>query len=226
MPLDEMESFALGIKAGYYGHGGTFTDLTITEAAFGTLITNYTTTRAAYVNGGEAQKGDFLLAKTALMDALDSLAKATDKVAKGNAEIIILAGFTPTKVKGEGEKPGQCVVTVKRGMAGELIATCQPIVGAKHYGCIVTEGGLLPEWFTITADGKIIIDDSKFKPNPNLNANSDPEPRITAIYFDLTSQREKHFTGLKHDATYYFYYYAVNASGVGPVSVPVSMVAW
>lgn len=34
------------VKAGYYGHNPPFTDLTITEAAFLLLITNYVTALA------------------------------------------------------------------------------------------------------------------------------------------------------------------------------------
>ena len=220
MELDKVESFCLGVKAGYFGHNPPFTVLPLTELAYEDLIKDYVFTRAAYVNGGELQKGPFLLAKAALMEATDSLASATDKVAKGDAAIITLAGFEPTKTgNSEGVKPGQCVVTVKRGIAGELISNCALVTGAKHYGCIMVEGGALPDWVTISADGKIVIDASEFTPGP------DPS-KITGAQFDLTDQREKHFTGLKHDATYYFYYYAVNATGVGPLSEVVSMVCW
>ena len=224
MELDKVDSFCLGVKAGYFGHNPPFTVLPLTELAYEDLIKDYVSTRAAYVNGGELQKGPFLLAKAALMEATDSLASATDKVAKGDPDIITLAAFVPTKAgSSEGVKPGQCVVTVKRGMAGELISNCALLPGAKHYGCIVAEGAPLPDWFVINADGKIIVDASKFNPDPNPN----PEPsKITGIQFDLTDQREKHFTGLKHDATYYFYYYAVNATGVGPLSEVVSIVCW
>ncbi len=225
LPIDDVEPFAAGVKTGYYTHNPPFTVLTLTEAAFETLITNFDTTRNAYENGGSAQKGDFLLAKTALMDGLDTLAKQVDAVAKGNAEIIVLAGFEPTKEKGETAKPGQCVVSVKKGIAGELVATCAPVAGATHYGCIMVEGGALPTWFTINGDGRIIVDQSNWQPNPPPAMAEEPG-KIKSLQFDLTNQREKHFMGLTHDAVYYFYYYAVNAKGVGPISEVVSMVCW
>lgn len=223
MPLDSVESFALGVKAGYFGNNPPFNVLPFTDIAYQGRIDAYIDTRAAYVNGGLGQKGAFMLAKKALMDDTDELAAQVDIKADGNADIIVLAGFVPTKTPGEGQKPGQCIVTVKRGIAGELIATCALVDGAKHYGCIMVEGGELPEWFVISADGKIIVDKSKFNPDPNGMAEPN---KMTGIQFDLTDQREKHFTGLTHGAVYYFYYYAVNTKGVGPLSIVVSMVAW
>lgn len=223
MPLDGVESFALGIEAGYFGNNPPFTVLPFTQIVYHDKIDAYVAKRAEYVNGGLSQKGPFLLAKKALMDATDSLAVETDKVANGDADTIILAGFTPTKNTGEGAKPGQCSVTAKRGIAGELIANCEIVEGAKHYGCIMVEGGELPPWFTINAEGRIIVDQSHWAPPTTLAAEPD---KIISIQFDLTDQREKRFTGLTHDAVYYFYYYAVNAKGVGPVSEVVSIVCW
>lgn len=217
MPLDQVENFALGVKAGYFGNNPPFTLLPFTESDYNDRISKYVETRADYVNGGLTQKGPFLLAKTNLMDATDKLAFEVDKVANGDADIITLAGFVPTKSGSSGgDKPTQPVVTVKRGISGELIATCAQVPGAKHYGCIVTEGAPLPPFINITADGKIVI----------KGTDVAPVPEVTGLMVDLTDQREKHFTGLKHDATYYFYYYAVNASGVSPLSEVVSMVAW
>ena len=223
MPLDEIENFALGVKTGYFGNNPPFVVLPFTESAYNDLILKYVEKRSEYVNGGLAQKGPFLLAKTDLMEATDKVAAEVDKVADGNEEIIILAGFVPTKSGSSGgDKPGQPVVTVKRGISGELIATCAQVAGAKHYGCIVTEGAPLPSFVSITADGKIVIKGTDVAPVPGAA----PEPEVTALMVDLTDQREKHFTGLKHDAIYYFYYYAVNTSGVSALSEVVSMVAW
>ena len=146
MHLDEVESFALGVEAGYFGNNPPFTVLPFTQVAYHGKIDNYVSTRAAYVNGGLAQKGPFMLAKKSLMDDTDALADEVDKVADGNPDIIVLGGFVPTKTPGEGQKPGQCIVTVKKGITGELISNCALVDGAKHYGCIMTEGGPLPEW--------------------------------------------------------------------------------
>ena len=222
MALDQVESFALGVKAGYYGHNPPFTVLPIIEAALQILIANYTNKRADYINGGAAQKGPFLIAKADLMSALDSLANQTDIVADGDEPTIILAGFVPTKGgHSPATKPVQCVVTVKKGITGELISTCAPVPSAKHYGCIMLEGGQLPDGVVINADGRVVWQSKD--PQPNMNQQ---DTKITGVWVDLTDQREKHFTGLKHDAVYYFYYYAVNAAGVSQLSEVVSMVCW
>jgi hypothetical protein len=223
LPFDKVEPFAEGVKTGFYTHNPPFTVLPLTESAYEALITEYSNKRNDYVNGGAAQKGPFLIAKTALMDGTDLLAEEVDKKANGDAEIIILAGFEPTKAPGETTKPGQCVVTIKRGIAGELIATCEPIAGVTNYGCIMVEGGALPAWFTINSDGRIIVDQSSWEPPTSV---AEEPGKVKSIQFDLTNQREKHFAGLTHDAVYYFYYYAVNAKGVGPISEVVSMVCW
>ncbi|MGE0637303.1 MAG: hypothetical protein AB7G44_16200 [Bacteroidia bacterium] len=220
LPATELKTFADGVATGYYGNNPPFTIQPVTLAVFQALISDYEEKRSDYENGGEDQKGPFLLAKAALINALDQLAAETDKVAINNKDTIILAGFTPTKTPGETVKPGQGTVTVKRGIAGELISTCSIVEGAKHYGCIMTEGAPLPNWVTISADGRIVLETN--------NPMPDPMPGLTpvSVQLDFTDQREKHFLGLKHDVTYYFYFYAVNAKGVGPLSEAVSMVCW
>src|SRR5688572_17821351 len=90
LPPDEVDDFALGVKDGYYGNNPPFTVLPITAAAFQALIDDYIIKRAAFVNGGESQKGAYLLALAALMSALDSLADETDEVADGDVPTIEL----------------------------------------------------------------------------------------------------------------------------------------
>jgi hypothetical protein len=213
LQLDLIENFCLGVKNGYFGNNPPFTVLPFTELVYQGKIDDYVNTRAAYVNGGESQKGAFILAKAALMTDTDSLAKETDIVADGDVGIIELAGFDATKTgSSEPSIPGQCVVTVKRGIAGQLISTCAKVDGAKHYGCIVVEGALLPNTVELTETGKLLI-----------GSGGGPLPTMA---IDLTDQREKQFSGLIHDVTYYFYYFAVNSKGVGPLSEPVSIVCW
>jgi len=210
-PNDQLKTFAEGVGTGYIGNPTTFPVQPYPAATWAGLINTYDTTYTAYENGGESQKGAFLLARTALMDALDELADETDEVADGDKDKIILAGFTPTKAPGETVKPEQCVVEVKRGIAGELITTCEKIDNARHYGCIMVAGAVLPAGVVIDGNGRVVLPAGTL---PNT------------LVFDLTDQRKKNFTDLVHDTTYYFYYYAVNAKGVGPLSEAVSMVCW
>ena len=116
-------------------------------------------------------------------------------------------------------KPDQAVVKVKRGAPLELIASCDSVPGAKYYGCLVTEGAPKPDWLTISPDGKAIV--SFDHPAPPV-----PGPEMTGFIVDLNMQRIKSFTNLKHDVTYYFYYYVVNSAGVSILSEVVSIVCW
>lgn len=225
LPNDELKTFADGIVTGFYGNNPPFTIQPLTQVAFQTLIDDYEDKLSDYENGGDDQKGPFLLAKAALIDALDLIAAETDKVADANAATIILAGFEPTKERGETVKPGQGTVTVKRGIAGELIATCAQVDGAKHYGCIMAEGAPLPEWLIIDGNGRIVVDMNEPSPSPMPGPTPGPGSPVS-VQLDFTDQRVKHFLNLKHDVTYYFYFYAVNAKGVGPLSEVVSMVCW
>lgn len=223
--LSPLKTFADGVVTGYFGNNPPFTVLPLTLIAFQALIDDYETKRSAYESGGEDQKGPYLIAKDALIDALDLLSPETDKVADGDAAVIILAGFVPTKERGETNKPGQGIVTVKRGIAGELIATCAIIDEAKHYLCIMTEGAPLPEEIVINGNGRIVV--AMNEPGPSPGPGPTPPPlSVASFQMDFTGQRTKHFQNLTHDVTYYFYFFAVNAKGVGPLSEVVSMVCW
>ncbi len=116
-------------------------------------------------------------------------------------------------------KPEAATVKVVRGVTGELVTSCPGVEGARYYGCMMLEGGPLPEGIGISPDGKLIAEWNK----PDTPA---AEPSVTSFQIDLTPQREKHFTGLTPGNTYYFYYYVVNTAGVSPLSAVVSMVAW
>ncbi len=222
----ELKTFADGVVTGYYGNNPPFTVLPLTVAVFQALIDDYEDKRSDYENGGEDQKGPYLIAKDALIDALDLLSPETDKVAEGDAAVIILAGFEPTKERGETNIPGQGVVTVKRGIAGELIASSSIVEGAKHYGCIMVEGAPLPDWVVINGNGRIVWV-SGAQPTPGPPAGPTPAPGSPSSFqLDFTVKRVKHFQNLTHDVTYYFYFYAVNSKGVGPLSEAVSMVCW
>jgi len=216
LPNDDLKTFGDGVDTGFYGNNPPFILQPMPQPAFQALIIDFDNKLSDYQKGGDEQKGPFLVAKEALMDALDDIATEVDKVADGDANIIILAGFVPTKERGETSKPGQGTVTVKRGIAGELISTCELVNEARHYGCIMTEGAPLPEWVVIDGNGRIVWENT---PDPGPDAP-------VSIQLDFTDQRTKHFLNLKHDVTYYFYYYAVNAKGVGPLSEAVSMVCW
>jgi len=123
---------------------------------------------------------------------------------------------TPTPVN----KPETPMATIKRGVPGELIATCAIVPKAKYYGCLMLEGGPLPNWLHINSEGKIVVTNmEKFATDEKLG-------KVTGFQLDLTEKRTKRFAGLKPGATYYFYCYAVNSAGVSPLSEVISMMCW
>jgi hypothetical protein len=210
---DVIDVFAIGVKTGVYTHNPPFVAPPMTEPQFDAFIQTYMTKRSDYVQGGLAQKGAFQAAKAALLDALDQFAEYVDEIADGDANVITDAGFVPTDVtKTPAVKPGQSVVSVKRGIGGELFASCAKVTGVTYYGCIMVAGQPLPEGAYLTPEGKLIFE-----------AIAGPMP---GLVFDLTRQREKQFSGLTHDVTYYFYFYLVNTAGVGPLSEVVSIICW
>lgn len=222
---DKVKTFADGVGTGFFGNITTFPIQPVTQLVYDAQITTYETTRSDYENGGETQRGPFLVARTALMDTLDLIVIEVDKAADGNADTIILAGFEPTKAKGITVKPEQVIASVKRGIGGELIATCIPLDNANHYGCIMTEAAPLPDFIIIDGNGRIIILTDNDDPTPMPGPIPTPAKPVS-VQLDLTDQRIKKFQNLKHDVTYYFYFYAVNAKGVGPMSEVVSLVCW
>jgi hypothetical protein len=215
MKFDDLDDFALTVKAGFFGNIATFPVQPVTETVFGASVSNYTAKYAAYKSGGLLQKGPFLIAKSELMGYMDDICVEVDKVALGNPDIITLSGNVPTDgSKSHAVKPGQAVVTIERGMPLEIITKCALVHGAKHYGCILVQGGTLPDNVELTDSGKLVV-----------ALNGGPIP-ANVIVVDLNDQREKHFPNLVHDAIYYAYYFCVNSAGVGPLSDPVSIVCW
>lgn len=118
-------------------------------------------------------------------------------------------------------KPATPVVKVKRAETTELVSSCAGVQGAKGYNCIVTENAPLPDAIQINEQGRII-----FPTRQDAEKSMEPGAELGLVILDLTTQRVKKFSGLKPGTTYYFYYYAINASGVSMLSAPVSIVCW
>lgn len=222
--LDELDVFAVGVRDGIYNNATTFTSPPLTQTAFQALIDNYINTRALYVQGGLAQKGPFRAAKTALINGLDTTADYVDGIANGDANIITLADFVPTKAgDSEGHVPAQTAAPkLERGAAGELLAEVPAVTGAEYYGCILIAGQQLPPFITLNALGQLIaVAENDNNPNPTPDPEPRPLPGSVIVAIDFTKSRKKKFTGLQYHMVYYAYYFAGNATGVSPLS-PVS----
>ena len=215
---DNMEVFAIGIRDGVYDNVAVFMTPPLSVAQLQALIDAFLNTYSAYKNGGIAQKGPFNIAKEALMGAFDTLAAYVDGVALGDANIILLAGFVPTKGNiSQSNPPGQPqLVTITREVPGTFVTECAVVEGADGYGGLLT-AELLPAGTGINANGQIVDTD---------NGVAGPAAPATAgavrFIADFNKGRKKTFSGLQIGATYYMYYWAVNAAGVSILSEPVS----
>lgn len=235
LKIDEKDTFAVGVRDGIFNNPTIFNSPPLTLPLFDGLITMFINKRGAYKAGGNLQRGDYEMANMALIDGLVSMARYVDTVAMGNAAIIWTSGFRPSKGSSSQQPaPGQMIgVTVKRGSTGVLMGECANDSVVDFYGCIITEGAPLPEGFKIDAAGQIWL-----RPNDSAGINPETGEAITVrglfasqaqvkgAAFSLTKGRKKKFIGLTAGMTYYFYFYGVNAQGVGALSEPKSIICW
>jgi hypothetical protein len=217
--------FAQGVKDGVYGNTTVFPAPPIVEGDFQGAIDNFIEKRALYVNGGSAQKPGYEAANTALMDALNQTADYVDTLVNGDPNMVILAGYKPTKsTKSDVAKPLKIegVTVVRTNVSGMLVADCKPQDGVNTYVCILTQGMPLPETVTVSKTGQIIINDID-APTGNTGGSAQ-STSITGVYADLNQYRKKEFLGLTPLQTYYCVFFGINAGGVGAMSDPVSII--
>jgi hypothetical protein len=222
--LDEVPVFATGVRDGVYGNPANFNTPPLMQTEFQALIDAYNNTRAAYKQGGLAQKGPFLNAKSALMGGLDDTSTYVDTVANGDANLITLAGYVPTKGSAS-EVPAPVQVTglkAWRGSSGQLYVECDKQQVAVSYGCIMSVGGQLPPDVIMNASGQLNFP-SNTPPTPPPPINPMVTDGPTGGSIDFNTSRRKLFINLTPGVTYYFVMFAINAAGVGPISEPESI---
>lgn len=229
--VGKLDTFAAGVKDGIYGNPTTFVTPIITEVDFDAAIRDYVFTYAAYVQGGNAQKGPYYASEETLMGMLDDQAVYVDSVAQGNVNLIWISGFKPTKgTVSKKPAPAQCVgVEVKRGSTGVLLAECENQDVVDTYICIVTAGAPIPNNVNINDGGQLAVGENA----PAIPLNS-ANPAATALpliqsnggIFDFNKTRKKKFLGLTPGVTYYITFFGINAAGVGQFSDPVGIVCW
>jgi hypothetical protein len=215
---DTFDTFAVGVRDGIFGNPTQFATPPVTSTAFQALIDDYINKRAAYKQGGLAQKGPYQAARTALMAAVDTLSEYVDDLADGNENIILLSGFVPTKATDtEPAVPAAPhVVTLTRGPSRELMAECNKVPGADFYGCILIQGIPMPPFITMNGMGQITaVAIQEDNPNPD---EYKPINGSIVVAIDLNKNRQKHFVGLVKGVDYYVYFYAGNATGISAFS--------
>jgi hypothetical protein len=202
------------VKNCLYQHGDIFTAPPVDADELEALSTDYDDTYVRYKRGGSNAKGSFLKANDALFSAIDQLANYVNAVANGKLHIILLSGFVPTDTTSTRLKRPKTPenIKLKRLSSGQIQAICDHQDIAESYGCIITAGAPLPPTVHITMGNKLSL------PLADLAALN-----IVHIEFDLGRGRKKLFSGLTPAVTYYFTFYAVNASGASSLSTVVSI---
>lgn len=209
MSLDELDVFAEGTRQGLFNNATIFTTPPTTPTMLAPIIEAYVEKRAAYKNGGDAQKPAFNTAKTNLLNALDGNAAYVDTIADGNPDIITLSGYKPTKVtETAGTTPVQPVVTLSRlEGVGNIQVDAENIGNAVYYGLLLYNGtpSTPPQ---VTGTGQLLLGDvSKLQS------------------MDVTKGRRKKLMGLTAGVTYTIYIYAGNPTGVSQLSEARSIMA-
>ena len=205
----KLPAFALKTKQGMKNNPTKFipANIPVGDAALAILIKNDEEAYANWRAGGQPELLLFVAARELLLAALDENADYVDLIADGDADIIKLSGYSPSSITDfKSIVPVQIkTITISTGgtlLTGRMNVECEKINGATAYGCIVCEGGPLPEGYVLNLQGQLIA----------------PIGSTLRVFNDVTLQRKKYFWNLTKGTDYYFYYYAINAMGVGSLS--------
>ncbi len=207
--LVKLPAFAIKTKQGMKNNPLKFipASIPVGYVALGLLITNDQETYANWKAGGAPEELLFNTARELLLTALDDNADYVDLKADGDAAIIKLSGYSASSVTdSKALLPAQPqTITINTGgtmLSGRMDAECERIDGAIAYGCIVSVGGPLPADFALNLQGQL----------------NEPIGSLHQIIHDVTLQRKKSFWNFIKGTDYYFYFYVINATGVGSLS--------
>ena len=222
--LDTIPTVSGGVRDGIFNNPLVFVAPPFNQPDFQAIISDYQLKRDAYKQGGLAQKGPFLASKDALMKGMDTMADYVSKLAAGDANIITLSGFVPTKgTASEAPAPVKPTgVTVKHGSSGRLLVECDKQDQAIGYGCIMTVGAPLSASVVVNEAGQLLISE-KGEPKAADNTPISTSDGMVKGTFDLNPSRKKEFINLMPGTVYYFVFYAYNAKGVSSLSDPVNI---
>lgn len=212
--VERLDIFAVGVLDNIYKHSAVFPSPPITQVELQTNINNLINKRAAYKQGGMAQKGPYMSARKTLLNNLSALASYTNSVAQGNVNKILMSGFEPTKVvRTASNVPATPIgIKVENGVRGEIIVECKTIANATNYGCIMVHGQPLPDNIKMNEVGQLVMAQ---RIQQDEQAAQSQKPNMV---FDLTKSKKKRFVNLQAGVMYYFYFFAVNAAGTSRLS--------
>jgi hypothetical protein len=198
------------VSSGCYTNTSVFHDPPIPDEDFNIELSKFTDAVAKYDNAPKIEKTNMLNARKSMITTVDKLREYVDAVANGDASIIILSGFTPSKGSSEKSKPVEVTnnFTLKRtDLSGQAEVT------------INYTGTGTPQWYFVVCSTEATLP-STLVENGVLNFGALPE----GVRVDISKARKKLFTNLDSGVTYYFYVLVANNINVSPLSDPRSLV--
>ncbi len=202
-----LPKFITLIEGGLYANPQIFVTPPVPLDEFKVVELNYINAVSKYDVAPKIEKTNMLIAKEKMIGVLDNLRVYVNGVANGNADIITLSGFTPSKAAAQKSKPLDRYgdFDLKLGdNSGELKAkiTAYPLDKNVKYMMLCTKQDQLPENFIVNGVFDFsVVPDAKFA---------------------LNNGRIKLFTNLEAGTVYYFYLFISNTVSISPPSLPKS----
>ena len=205
-------TFCKLVSNGIYNNPLVFLSPTVHADDFNSTLTKFSDAYGKYKNAPKIEKTNLTNAHNDMLAIVDKIKDYVDIVADGDASIIILAAFTPTKSTTKKSKPvevtndfdvtrtnilGQAEVTINYAGKGEPM----------WYFAICSTDATFPS--TLVKDGV-------------LTFNALPD----AVSIDISKAKKKLFTNLISGTTYYFYALVGNTKNVSLVSNPKSLTVY
>ena len=198
----------LAVAKGILGNILTFVDAPFTQVEADAIYKAFVQTHSDYKTG-LTTKANWLLQLKNAIAFLDKIALYVEGIAKGDSIIITLSGFTPTHLADDaGQVPGQAksVIQDKNTISGQIKVSCETFGNKVTYGCLLSEDLAMPSDFYIRDDGQFAI-----------------LATYPTVHFNLSRGRIKIFNNLTVNKKYFVYFFVINATGVGPLSEPITI---
>ena len=199
-----LDTFSQLVLAGIYENTTPFATPPIDEANYKAKQQDFLAAYVEYDKYGPVKKTNYLNAKKAMVNILNTLAVYVDSVAFGDASIIILSGFEPSREQPQPSQPVPQInnFSVKRSDSiGEIVINIASLTnyGMVNYGCVCVEGQPLAEISIV--NGQLVFPQGG-----------------PVVRYDLNKTRRKVFSNLTVGKIYYFYVFGINSVSVSPIS--------
>ena len=204
MDKPSFSKFLTSVSNGVFVYVLVFLLPPVTSENFLIAVKNYNTANDNYEMGGKGYKGPYITTRNIILGMLDLLHDYINKLPNLTSEIALLSGFNENNVITGGISTLDVAVFYKttKVAIGVLKIEYHKVTGAKYYGIILVEGGLLPAGTTFI-HGVL-----------TLPAGTNPK-----LIFDVSQQRVKTLSNLTVNTEYNAYAFSGNANGVSALSV-------